>query len=93
MQQTYELASDHDGDPGWAEIRDHVQRVLDQITDDADDPTTEALGAQRLNRTVDIDEEQAQLAAAAMVALHDRPEPEQLELARAAIEQLDEAIG
>ncbi len=67
--------------------------VLGQLTEDAGDPTTEAIGVQRIDRTVAVDEEQAHLAAAAMAALHDRPEPEQLELARAAIQQLDDAIG
>lgn len=93
LQETRELASDHADDPDWQQIHRQVQQVLDQLTEDAGDPTTEALGAQRLDRTVTIDEEQAELAAAAMAALHDRPEPEQVELARAALQQLDDAIG
>ncbi len=94
LQETHELASDHAGeDPGWAEVRAHVDELLDQLTDQAGDPTTEALGAQRLDRTVELDQEQAELAAAAMAALHDRPEPEQLELARAALQQLSDAIA
>lgn len=93
LQETRELASDHADDPDWVQIHTQVQQVLDRLTEDAGDPTTEALGAQRLDRTVPIDEEQAELAAAAMAALHDRPEPEQVELARAALQQLDDAIG
>jgi hypothetical protein len=93
LQETRALAGDHLDDPEWQQIHDEVDQVLDRLTEDADDPTTPALGVQRINRTVALDEEQAELAAAAMAALHDRPEPEQLELARAALQQLDDAIG
>lgn len=93
LQETRALASDHADDPEWQQIHDEVDQVLDRLTEDAADPTTPALGAQRLNRTVTLDQEQAELAAAAMAALHDRPEPEQIELARAALQQLDDAIG
>ena len=93
LQETRELASDHADDPEWQQIHDQVDQVLGRLTEDAGDPTTPALGAQRIDRTVRLDEEQAELAAAAMAALHDRPEPEQVELARAALQQLDDAIG
>jgi hypothetical protein len=93
LQETRALAGDHLDDPEWQQVHDEVDAVLDRLTEDADDPTTPALGAQRLDRTVTLDEEQAELAAAAMAALHDRPEPEQIELARAALQQLDDAIG
>ncbi|TVR30728.1 MAG: hypothetical protein EA388_14205 [Nitriliruptor sp.] len=93
LQETRELASDHADDPEWQQIHDQVDQVLDRLTEDAGDPTTPALGAQRIDRTVRLDQEQAELAAAAMTALHDRPEPEQVELARAALQQLDDAIG
>lgn len=93
LHETHELAEDHGDDPGWTEIRNQVDEVLDQLTHGAGDPTTEAIGVQRIDRTVAVDEEQAELAAAAMTALHDRPEPEQLELARAALQQLHDAIG
>lgn len=93
LQETRELASDHTDDPEWQQIHDQVDQVLDRLTEDGGDPITPELGAQRIDRTVRLDEEQAQLAAAAMAALHDRPEPEQVELARAALQQLDDAIG
>jgi|GEM_PF-5596635 len=93
LHETHELAEDHGDDPGWAEVRERVDEVLDQLTAGAADPTTEQIGVQRIDRTVQVDEEQAELAAAAMAALHDRPEPEQLELARAALQQLHDAIG
>jgi hypothetical protein len=93
LHQTHELAEDHGDEPGWTEVRQQVDDALERLTHGAGDPTTEAIGVQRIDRTVALDEEQAELAAAAMAALHDRPEPEQLELARAALQQLHEAIG
>ncbi len=93
LQQTRELAGDHAEDSGWQQIHSEADQLINRLTDNAGDPTTPAIGAQRLKRTIRVDEEQAELAAAAMAALHDRPEPEQLELARAALQQLDDAIG
>ncbi len=89
------MASDHaDEEPGWADVRSQVEDLIDQLTEGGHDrATTSELTARRLDRTVALDQEQAELAAAAMAALHDRPEPEQLELARAALQQLGDAIG
>lgn len=93
LHETHELAEDHADEPGWTEVRQQVDDALERLTHGAGDPTTEAIGVQRIDRTVALDQEQAELAAAAMAALHDRPEPEQLELARAALQQLHDAIG
>lgn len=92
LQETRGLAEDHAGDPAWDELRARIDTVLDGLTFDEDDPTTPALGAQRIDRTVDIAPEQAELAAAALAAVHDRPEEQQLDLARAAVEDLADAI-
>jgi len=95
LEETRELASDHAGEePDWADVQSQVDDLLDQLTEGGHDAATTAeLTARRIDRTVALDEEQAELAAAAMAALHDRPEPEQLELARAALQQLNDAIG
>lgn len=92
LHETRALASDHDDDAAWVALGAQVDAVLDELTEDAGDPTTEALGAQRIDRSRTVAPEEAQLAAAALMAVHDRPEEEQLELARAAVEDLADAI-
>ena len=92
LTETRSLAADHAGDPDWDELHARIETVLDQLTEDADDPTTPAIGSQRLVRP-SIDPEDAQLTAAALTAVHDRPDTERLELATAALEKLDEALG
>ena len=92
LQETRRLAEDHAGEEGWDELGREVDDVLAKLTTDADDPTTPSLGAQRLDATVELPDD-AHLAAAALTAVHDRPEPEQLELARDAVQHLHEAIS
>ncbi len=92
LQETRALTEDHADDPAWMELQARVDEVLEQLTDDAKDPTTPAMGAQRLRRPP-IESDQAELAAAALMAVHDRPERYQLELALAAVDDLADAIG
>jgi hypothetical protein len=91
LQETRALTEDHPDDPAWMALQARVDAVLDQLTDDAKDPTTPALGSQRLRRPP-IDVEEAELAAAALMAVHDRPERHQLDLATAAVDDLADAI-
>lgn len=92
LHETRELTAEHPDHPGWTDLRARIEAILDKLTEDAHDPITEALGAQRLDRTREIATEQAQLAVAALMALHDRQRDEQLELARAAVEDLADSI-
>jgi hypothetical protein len=91
LQETRALTEDHPDDPAWMALQARVDAVLDQLTDDAKDPTTPALGSQRLRRPP-IEVEEAELAAAALMAVHDRPERHQLDLATAAVDDLADAI-
>jgi hypothetical protein len=91
LQETRALTEDHPDDPAWMELQARVDGVLDQLTGDAKDPTTPAIGSQRLRRPP-IASDQAELAAAALMAVHDRPERHQLDLARAAVDDLADAI-
>jgi hypothetical protein len=91
LTETRSLARDHAGDPAWDALAARVEAVIERLTEDADDPTTPAIGRQRLVRPA-IDVEDAQLAAAALRAVHDRPDEQQLELATAAVEDLDDAL-
>lgn len=88
LQETRALTEDHPDDPAWMELQARVDGVLDRLTDDAKDPTT----SQRLRRPP-IEGDQAELAAAALMAVHDRPERYQLDLALAAVDDLADAIG
>ena len=91
LQQTRSLADDHGDDPAWSALRNQIDEVLAQLTEeDAGDPIAPDT-AGRLLRP-DLDAEEAQLAAAALMAVHDRPQEEQLELARAAVEELADAL-
>ena len=92
LQETRALAEDHPDGAGWSELAEQIDQVLAELTEDAHDPTTPALGAQRIDRTRTIDEDRAELAAAALMAVHDRPEPQQLELARSAVQELADSI-
>jgi hypothetical protein len=92
LHETRELADDHGDEPGWADLRQQVDRLLDRLTEDAGDPTTEAIRAQRIDRNA-IPAEEAKVAIAALMAIHDRPDDEQLELARDAVQELEDALG
>jgi hypothetical protein len=91
LHETRELADEHAGEPGWEQLRGQVDALLERLTDDAGDPTTEALGAQRIDRSA-IPAEEAALATAALMAVHDRQDDEQLELARNAVQDLEDAL-
>ncbi len=69
-------------------LQARVDGVLDRLTEDAEDPTA----SQHLRRPP-IENDQAELAAAALMAVHDRPERHQLDLALAAVDDLSDAIG
>lgn len=88
LQETRALTEDHPDDPAWMELQARVDGVLDRLTEDATDPTA----TQHLRRPP-IESDQAELAAAALMAVHDRPERHQLDLALAAVDDLADAIG
>jgi hypothetical protein len=88
LQETRALTEDHPDDPAWMELQARVDGVLDRLTEDTKDPTA----SQHLRRP-DIENDQAELAAAALMAVHDRPERHQLDLALAAVDDLSDAIG
>ena len=91
LDETRKLAEDHAGEDGWDRLATEIDGVLERLTSGADDPTTPAMGVERLDATVPIPDD-AHLAAAALMAVHDRPEPEQLELARDAVQHLSESL-
>lgn len=91
LQETRSLSEDHGDDPAWLALREQIDAVLARLTEeDSGDPIAPDR-AGRLVRT-GVDEEEAELAAAALMAVHDRPQEEQLELARAAVEELADAL-
>lgn len=93
LQETRELADDHPDNPEWEQLRTRIDEVIDAIDEDADDPSQSKDAAARTSHMA-VDPTHADLAAAALMAVHDRPEEEQLELARAAVEDLaDDAIS
>lgn len=91
LHEARELADEHDGDDGWGELRDQVDRILARVTGDADDPSTESVGAQRITRP-DVTPPEAERAIAALMAVHDLPDDRQLDLARDAVQDLEDAL-
>lgn len=85
LQETRALADDHPDDPEWVQLRARVDEVLDELTEDGESPTAGVSGPA-------VDATHAELAAAALMAVYDRPEEEQLELARAAVEDLADEV-
>lgn len=89
LQETRELADDHPDDPEWSRLRSRIDEVIDEIDDS--DPATAPNGHARVSLAT-VDPTHADLAAAALMAVHDRPEEEHLELARAAVEDLADDV-
>jgi hypothetical protein len=92
LQETRELASAHGGEPGWDRIQERVGRLLDRFTEEVDDVGVPEGGADRINREA-IDQEAAERAVAALLAVADRTVGDELELADAALEDLEDAVG
>lgn len=92
LHETVELAQRHEDEPAWSELREQVEGLLGRLGEASGDPTTEAVGFDRIDRAV-IDPGEAERAVAALMAVHDREDDEQLELAREALQDLEDAIG
>lgn len=92
LHETTELADQHRDEPGWDDLRRQVDRILDQLGEQSGDPTHEAVGIDRIDRAA-IDPGEAERAVAALMAVHDREDDEQLELAREALQDLEDALG
>ena len=90
LQETRDLADDHPDDPEWSRLRSRIDEVIDEIDDDGD-PAVSPNGRARVSHAT-VDPTHADLAAAALMAVHDRPEEEHLELARAAVEDLADDV-
>lgn len=91
LHETRELADEHEGEDGWAQLRDQVDRILDRLTLDGDDPTTERLGAQRIARPA-VTPPEAERAIASLMAVNEMPDDRRLDLARDAVQDLDDAL-
>lgn len=92
LHETRELADEHAGEDGWGQLRDQVEAILDRLTsDETDDPTVEGPGAQRLVRP-EATPPEAERAIAALMAVHDLPDDRQLDLARDAVQELEDAL-
>jgi hypothetical protein len=91
LHEARELADEHDAEGGWGELRNQVDAILERLTGDADDPSTEAVGAQRITRPPATPPE-AERAIAALMAVHDLPDDRQLDLARDAVQDLEDAL-
>lgn len=92
LHETRELAEEHDGEPGWRELRDQVDGILERLTGDGDDASyTEPVGAKRMVRP-DVTPPEAERAVAALMAVQDLPDDRQLDLARDAVQDLEDAL-
>jgi hypothetical protein len=91
LHETRELAQRRAGE-GWAEIEALSDSLLQRIGRGSSDPTTEAVGFDRIDRDA-IAPEEAERAVAALMAVHDREDDEQVDLARTALQDLRDAMG
>lgn len=92
LQETRELAASHDGEPGWDRIQHRVETLLDRLTERVDDAAIKEGGVDRINREA-IDQEAAERAVAALLAVADRTVGDELELADEALQDLEDAVG
>ena len=92
LQETRELAAANAGEPGWDRVQDRVERLLDRLTHEVDDAGRAEGGVDRIDRDL-IDQQAAERAVAALLAVADRTVGDELELADAALEDLEDAIG
>ena len=92
LQETREMAASHDEEPGWERIEARVERLLDLLTEEVGDAAIKEGGVDRINRQA-IDQEAAQRAVAALLAVADRTVGDELELADEALADLEDTIG
>jgi hypothetical protein len=94
LQETRELAASHEGEPGWDRVQARVERLLDRLTIEVDDVAVgEGQGGiDRIDREL-IDQQAAERAVAALLAVADRTVGDELDLADEALEDLEDAIG
>jgi hypothetical protein len=95
LYETRSMADDHPDDERWQSLREKVDHVLGRLTDQAGvgEPISPDMPVGRLDRDgPHAASEEADRAAAALMAVHDRPEPEQLDLASAAVDDLADTL-
>jgi hypothetical protein len=92
LHTTRELAADRDGS-GWTELAGRTDRILDALGVDGEEAAYRPeVGIDRIDRTIEVDVDTADRAAASLMALHDRPDEDQLELANRAVRDLEDAV-
>lgn len=93
LHQTREIAAERDDTSGWRELGGRAERILATLDagDDEDPNGPPAAGIERIDRNR-VDEDTADLALASLMALFDRDDEDQLELALESVRDLEAAI-
>ncbi len=92
LQDARDLAADRDDHPGWTAIAAQSERVLDRLDVEDVDPAYAELGDTEGPVGTTVDPDAADLAVASLTALVEQPHAEQVELAMAALTDLEDAL-
>lgn len=92
LDATRRLAAERTEEPGWRELHERTSRILEAIGSIGSGEPLEATfaGMDRINREViRLDEESAELLAASLTALEDRPDGDQVEHANRTLRSME----
>ncbi|MFA9431784.1 hypothetical protein [Egicoccus sp. AB-alg2] len=99
LRESRELASrngadDEHADSGWRELAGRLDRIMDRMGIDGGEPATRpAMGMDRIDRGgFALEPDTADRAVASLMALGDRPDQDQLELANQAVRDLEDSL-
>lgn len=79
---------------GWRELEGRLGRILDRLGVDGSEPVgTPAMGMDRIDRSsFTIEQDTTDNAIASLMALADRPDDDQLELANRSVRDLEDSL-
>lgn len=100
LHQSRELAAsrlasdDTDQDSGWRELDGRLERIIDRLGVDGSEPSRAPVaGMDRIDRnSFTIEQDTTDHAVASLMALADRPDEDQLELANRAVRDLEDSL-
>lgn len=92
LDEARELARDRDDHPGWTAIEAQAGRVLERLDVEDVDPAYADLGDTEGPVGTSLDPDAADRAVASLTALLEEPHVEQLELALAALTDLEDSL-
>lgn len=98
LSESRELATsraDDDGGSGWRELAGRLDRILDRLGVGGSEPSRAPVaGMDRIDRdSFSVEVDTTDRATASLMALADRPDEDQLELANRAVRDLEDSLS